>query len=281
MAQIVKRLNDGSETWLLNGTCESAEIPFFVINPDSKSAAIAAVQAAAPTSYGGLPLSKIRFDGYDSGGNITAVAVYDSSDNEDSGDDDDEEEATVNFDCSAGTKHISAPIAQVCVYSADNQRENGSLASAIPIGWNGKTGSESEVAGVDIPIGELRETYTKILSRNKVMSSSWKKKVGKMVGKVNAGAFHGWDKGEVMFLGASYAAPLKGAAKVKVSFHFSIHINEKNAKVGAINAGDCDGFEYLWAIQSDKVEAGKRIPQVKKIYKAQVCQSADMSTLGV
>ena len=282
MAQIVNRLSDGGETWNLDGTCESAEIPFFVVNPESKAAAIEAAKALAPETYGGLPLSKIRFDGADDDGNFTVVAVYENDDSGDSGgSDDDDTEATVNFDCSAGTRHVSTPIAQVCVYSADNNKEAGNLASAIPVGWNGKTGAESEVAGVDIPIGELRETYTKTMSRTKVMSSTWKKKVARMVGKINAGSFHGWDPGEVMFLGASYAAPLKGAAKVQVSFHFSIHINEKKAKVGAINVGDCDGFEYLWAINSDKVEDGKRVPQVKKIYKAQVCQSADMGSLGV
>lgn len=279
MAQIVKRLSEGSETWNLDGTCESAEIPFFIVNPNSKSAAINAVKSVAPSSYGGLPLSKIRFDGFDSGGNINVIAVYEDSD--DNSDSTEEDEAAVNFDCSAGTKHVSTPIAQVCVYSADDSREAGNLASAIPVGWNGKFGAESEVAGVDVSIGELRETYTKTFSRSKVMSSSWKRKVANMVGKVNSGTFHGWDPGEVMFLGASYAAPLKGSEEVKVSFQFSIRINEKNAKVGAINVGDCAGFEYLWAITSDRIEDGKRIPIVKKIYKAQVCQSANLSVLGV
>ena len=183
MAQIVKRLSEGSETWNLDGTCENAEIQFFIINPTSKADAIGAVQESAPRTYGGLSLSKIRFDGADSDGNFTVVAVYESDDSSDSGSDGSESEdpPVVNFDCGAGTKHVSVPISQVCVYSADNNAESGAIASAIPVGWNGKTGAESEVAGVDIPIGELRETYTKTLSISKVTGATWKKNIASLV----------------------------------------------------------------------------------------------------
>lgn len=78
----------------------------------------------------------------------------------DSGSEDDE--ATMNFDCSAGTKHMTQAIEQTCVYAGSGESKDSSdEASAVPIGWNGKDGSESEAAGVDVSIGELRETYTK------------------------------------------------------------------------------------------------------------------------
>ena len=279
MAQIVKILNEGSETWNLDGTCESAEVPVLILNPTGKLAAINAardaIKSARPT-IGGLPLTKIRFDGYDSDGNITVVAVYEKSDGGGSSGGDENAAPTVNFDCSAGTKHVTMPIAQTCVYPADDPD-----AAKIQIGWNGKFGPEAEAAGVDVSIGELRETYTKELSINKVTNADWKKTIARLVGKVNSGDFKGWSAGEVMFLGASYAAPLKGATKVTVSFNFAIRPNESSAKVGNISVGDVKGFEYLWAIQSDKIENGKRVPDLKKIYKAQVCESADFGGIGV
>lgn len=67
----------------------------------------------------------------------------------DSGSEDDE--ATMNFDCSAGTKHMTQAIEQTCVYAGSGESKDSSdEASAVPIGWNGKDGSESEAAGVDV-----------------------------------------------------------------------------------------------------------------------------------
>ena len=198
----------------------------------------------------------------------------------DSGSEDDE--ATMNFDCSAGTKHMTQAIEQTCVYAGSGESKDSSdEASAVPIGWNGKDGSESEAAGVDVSIGELRETYTKTMSKSKVTGTSWKRKVAELVGKVNSGSFKGWNAGEVMFLGCSYSAPSKGSKKVSVSFHFAIRLNESKATVAGQNIGSKKGFEYLWALTDDEVRDGERKRKVRKIYKAVVCESDGFGGLGI
>ena len=198
----------------------------------------------------------------------------------DSGSEDDE--ATMNFDCSAGTKHMTQAIEQTCVYAGSGESKDSSdEASAVPIGWNGKDGSESEAAGVDVSIGELRETYTKTMSKSKVTGTSWKRKVAELVGKVNSGSFKGWSAGEVMFLGCSYSAPSKGSKKVAVSFHFAIRLNESKATVAGQNVGSVKGFEYLWALTDDEVKDGERKRKVKKIYKAVVCETDGFGGLGI
>ena len=198
----------------------------------------------------------------------------------DSGSEDDE--ATMNFDCSAGTKHMTQAIEQTCVYAGSGEsKESSSEASAVPIGWNGKDGSESEAAGVDVSIGELRETYTKTMSKSKVTGTSWKRKVAELVGKVNSGSFKGWNAGEVMFLGCSYSAPSKGSKKVSVSFHFAIRLNESKATVAGQNIGSKKGFEYLWALTDDEVRDGERKRKVRKIYKAVVCETDGFGGLGI
>lgn len=198
----------------------------------------------------------------------------------DSGSEDDE--ATMNFDCSAGTKHMTQAIEQTCVYAGSgDSKDSSDEASAVPIGWNGKDGSESEAAGVDVSIGELRETYTKTMSKSKVTGTSWKRKVAELVGKVNSGSFKGWNAGEVMFLGCSYSAPSKGSKKVSVSFHFAIRLNESKATVAGQNIGSKKGFEYLWALTDDEVRDGERKRKVRKIYKAVVCETDGFGGLGI
>ena len=197
-------------------------------------------------------------------------------------DGDEDEEPSVNFDCSAGTKHVVQAIRQTCVYAGSGEStDSSSVASAIPIGWNGKDGSESDATGVDVVAGELRETYTKTLNRSKVTSTSWKRKVAELVGKVNSGSFKGWRAGEVQFLGCSYTASLKGYSKVNVSFHFCIRLNENNALIAGRRIGNKKGFEYLWAMTDDEIRSGTRYRRIRKIYKAEVCDSTSFSALGL
>ena len=275
MAMVVKRQADGAETWNLNGTCESAEIPFYVIEPTSKKAAIEAVQAAAPTVYGGLPLTKLRFDGYDGGGNIAVVAVYEAADNSNAGGD--EDEATVSFDCSGGTKHVVHAISQKKVFG-----ENQSVDDAGGgIGWNGKSGSEAEFAGVDVPTADMRETYSKTMSQRAITSTNYKRRMGAMVGCVNDSKFMGWEPGECMFLGCSYSAS-RYADKVVVTYHFRINPNEKNCKVAGQNCGDKKGFEYLWGI-SETVNGDNGKPKVnlKAAYNSVVCNDGNFAVFGL
>lgn len=177
---------------------------------------------------------------------------------------------------------MTQAIEQTCVYAGSGESKDSSdEASAVPIGWNGKDGSESEAAGVDVSIGELRETYTKTMSKSKVTGTSWKRKVAELVGKVNSGSFKGWNAGEVMFLGCSYSAPSKGSKKVSVSFHFAIRLNESKATVAGQNIGSKKGFEYLWALTDDEVRDGERKRKVRKIYKAVVCETDGFGGLGI
>lgn len=273
----IKRLNEGSETWnAKTGACTSAEIPFYIMQPGSKADAIQALLAAAPGTYSGLPLKEIRFEGYDAGGNMDLTAVYSERESSGGGDDDEGEEATESFDCGGGTKHMTHAISQTRVYGGSGDDAGGG------IGWNGKSGSEAEFSGVDVPCADMRETYTKTMSRSKVTGTSYKKKVAALVGKVNAGTFKGWSAGEIMFLGMSFSTPSKGAKKVTVTFNFRVMPNESRCKVAGKDVGSKKGFEYLWA-RSETKDGGNGYPevQVNSIYKSIVCESANFGALGL
>ena len=276
MEMQVKQLQDGSETWDTNGGCTGAEIKYLVLNVTTKTAAIQAVLNAAPTTYGGLPLKEVRVDSYASG-NIEMAAVYAKEESSGGGSaGDDNEEATESFDCGGGTKHMTHAISQSRVYGGSGDDAGGG------IGWNGKSGSEAEFSGVDVPCADMRESYTKTISRSKATSTSYKKRVAELVGKVNSASFKGWAAGEVMFLGCSYSTPSRGAKKVTVTYNFRIMPNESGCKVAGKSCGSKKGFEYLWA-RSETVQGsdGKPAVEVKSIYKSVVCESGNFSALGL
>ena len=261
----------------------TATVTYIVEGTDSDLTACTSAYEFAPDEFSEIPKKSASVAERLTDTAWKIEVNYGSESKSSSGDSGDEsDEATMNFDCSAGTKHMTQAREQTCVYAGSGEsKDSTDEASAVPIGWNGKDGSESEAAGVDVSIGELRETYTKTMSKSKVTGTSWKRKVAELVGKVNSGSFKGWSAGEVMFLGCSYSAPSKGSKKVAVSFHFAIRLNESKATVAGQNVGSVKGFEYLWALTDDEVKDGERKRKVKKIYKAVVCETDGFGGLGI
>ena len=261
---ILHRTSEGSESWSAAGSCTQAEIKYHAIGVSSKQAAINAVLNDRPATYGGLVFTSVRFDGYDAEGNAELSAVYAKSST--SRYENNVGEATVSFDCSGGSVHLTQAYAQ---------------RRGLSIGWNGKTGDGMEVAGVDVPVAQMRETYTQI-KRLSELTTAYKRRVAACVGKVNNGKFKGWEAGEVMFLGASYNAPDKNSSKVAVTYNFSIQPNEAGAVYGGITIGAKKGWEYVWAITKSLVGVGGSPASViRAIYIAQVAQYADFGKLGI
>ena len=284
MSMTVLRQNDGAETWkvgsggVLTGA-STAEIDYLVIEPTTKKAALEAVASAAPSSCGGLPLAEIRFGGYVGDGNISATAMYASSSSD--GDSDyDEEMPTMSFDCGGGTKHLT--------YCGGSQsRRYGTLDAGNAIGWNGKSGDACEIAGVDVPTAQFRLTYTRVMTRAAAQDVNFMRACGSFVGKVNDAAFKGWAAGEVMFLGASFSAPLKGRQKVVVTYNFSVQPNETNVTIAGHSVGDVDGYDYVWTIPRTTVPtsggavSGHPKLEVDGVFVAPVCDRVSFSSLGL
>ena len=271
----VLRTQEGSETWNTRGVITACEIKYLVIDPPDKESAMRAVLAASPESMGETFRSSIRFDGFDEEKNAEISVVYevDDSGGSFSNADDEDESATMSFDCGGGTKHLLYSLAQKKVY--------GDKDAGGAIGWNGKTGSEMEITGVDIPTAQLRETYTRTMKIS-ALTTSYKRNVASLVGKVNSGSFKGWSEGEVMFLGMSYSTPAKDAEKVTVTFNFSIQPNESEVKIGEHTVSKM-GFEYVWALSKTTADNENHTPEVRidGLYKDQVCEYASFSVLGL
>ena len=308
MANTVIRTADGSETWDKYGVCTSAEVKYLVQSPTTKQAAIQAVIAAAPNSYGAydeinternpsgasnhnvLFLQEVRFDGYTSGGDLEATAVY--TQNEVIVEGSTATEPVMSFECGGGTKHVVHAHVQwkwrdVTItggttgewwLTADDAGGN--------VGWNGKSGSEAEFAGVDVPTADMRETYTINMKRS-ALTPEYRIAVANLSGKVNDAPFMGYARGDVLFVGASYSAPLKSKEDVQVRFDFRINIGEENAVISGTTVGAKEGWEYVWARSEVQNETDQTSPDfgapkvvVNGIYKSRVVEYGAFGVLG-
>lgn len=255
------------------GNYTSIEVQYLVFGVTTEEEALTAVHSKAPAESKGLPLDSIEIDTRETNDTFRVNAIYREEEVEvgDSGGDDDDETPTESFDCGGGTKHL--------LYSFGQRKVYGDKDAGGAIGWNGKSGDDCEIAGVDVPTAQLRETYTKPMKISK-LTTSFKRKVASLVGKVNSGSFKGWNAGEVMFLGMSYSTPAKKAKKVTVSFNFAIQPNESGVKVAGKSVTK-KGFEYVWAISKTVASSGTPKLEVEGIYVDQVCEYASFSGLGL
>lgn len=255
-----------------NGNYKSMEIRYIVFEAEDEDAALSAVLGIAAKTLKELPLDSIEIDERCGDQTFKVNALYRSENGSSSGDDDEsDEEPTMSFDCGGGSKHL--------LYGISQRKVFGTKDPGGAIGWNGKTGDDCEITGVDIPTAQLRETYTKQMQISK-LTTSYKKKVASLVGKVNSGAFKGWSAGEVMFLGMSYSTPAKNAKTVTVTFNFSVQPNESKVRVGGRLVSK-KGFEYVWAISRTVANNGTPRMQVEGIYVDQVCEYSSFSCLGL
>ena len=252
MARVEQSYTEHSKSIDKNGKYTSAEIPYLVFDAADEDEALAAVLASAPASCRELPLESIEIDERANETTYRVNAIYreeEVSAVSDS-DDDDDESPTLSFDCGGGTKHLLYSLAQKKVYG------------------------DKDAGGA-----QLRETYTKQMRISR-LTTSYKRSVASLVGKVNSGSFKGWSAGEVMFLGMSYSTPAKKASKVTVTFNFAIQPNESNVKIGGHSVSK-KGFEYAWAISKSVAAGGGPKIEVEGIYVDQVCEYASFSALGL
>lgn len=265
------RTQEGSETWDSNGNVKQYEIKYFVISPESKDSAIRAAFNDSPASYSGLSRNSVRFDGFDDDGNAEVTVVYEKKDSSFSIT---SEDISVSFDCGGGTRHITTAIKQQCLWkdSVSTFRDPGNI-----IGWNGKTGSDSVITGVDVPFAQPRETYTKYMKIP--LSTSKRRKIASLVGKVNANTWKGWSKGEVMFLGCSYSGVERD--KAPVTFNFAIQMNETREIAEGVPVIKKEGNIYIWTQQSEAKNNMSPKLKVTAVFAAQVAEYADFSELGL
>lgn len=282
---IIKRTVEGAETWNENGEVTSAEIKYLVLNPSTKRAAMQACFADAPDyiepdNADSLSKSGVRFDGISGDGCYEISVLYEEASGSgslsSSKSEDVDKIVAFNFDCSGGQRHITHSAKQTIIAAE--------LNPGGAIGWNGKYGSESQIAGVDIPAAQIRESYTRRISKKK-LTTAVRRKVASMVGSVNNAPFKGWDPGEVLFLGCTYSSndENKKQTTVDVVYNFAISTNENSFTCnGKTYSCKKKGHEYVWSISETVVKQGEPPKlDVKGIYLETVCPEVDFGEFGL
>ena len=278
MVKVTEYLENWTATQSADGTLTEYEVPYSVLEAADLAEAFEAVRAKAPAEFNGMSIDHFALDEVLSHNAYRIKAVYAQGSAVPDTSGDTEEKPTMSFECSAGNIHIISAIRQEKVYGDKDDELDSNVGCMI--GWNGKLGEGMEIAGVDVPTAGLRESYTKVMKTSNI-STSFKRKVASLTGKVNNGSFKGWNAGEVMFMGMSYSAPLKGNEKVTVTFSFNIQPNENNVRIADKSIGDKKGFEYLWVVYKSRRESNKPTAGIRAIYKAEVVESANFSDLGL
>lgn len=272
--RVEQRYREHAMSMDANGNYTEIEVIFIAFGAEDETDALAMVKEESPEDWNELPRKSFEITERLGDRCFSVTVNYadlgKESDSYREGDAEPDEDPTVSFDCGGGTMHMT--------HSHDQRVAFGDKKAGGAIGWNGKTGAEMAITGIDVPTAQLRETYTRIMKLSRI-TTSFKKKVAKLVGKVNSGSFKGWSKGEVMFLGMSYSSPNRKGALVNVIFNFAVQPNEDVTICGKKISKK--GFEYVWALSKTEIEDGVPRAKVDAIYVDEVCRSGDFSVLGL
>ena len=271
---------EGIDLQLENGdaknTKSTASVTYLVFEVENDIEAIASAYSEAPADISGIPKKSAEISerlAHDIW-KIEISYAYSSG----SGSSDNSDEPTVSFDTGSGSRHITNAISQRALYyaSSDYQNKAGNF-----IGWNGKSGPDSVINGVDVPCAQLRETYTKKM-RSSQLSTAFKRQMAKLVGCVNLTKWKGWEAGEAMFMGCSYSGTT--SEELTVTFNFAIQPNEKDVPLGpGYPKVSKRGHEYVWSISDTTFNEASGTPSLvlKAVYAAQIVPYADFSVLGL
>lgn len=263
-----------------NGSTRSAELTYVVLDAADEEAALDAVRAKAAASYRNVPLSYVEISTRDNDTTFHVRAVYEyATGSGGGGSSDDDDTPTMSFDCGGGQRHVTTALYQT-------HYGNHSAYNDIKlIGWNGKTGSDMQVAGVDVPTAQPRLVFSKYISYNEATDTRYMRNSCALVGYVNRDKFKGWNPGEVMFLGNSFGTALKHVNKVQIQFNFAIQLAEtKKIRLAGSSAETTitkKGFEYVWIIPKTDVKNGMPVIEIDDFFVAGVIEARDFSALGI
>ena len=272
---------------------QSAELLYLIQGTASEADAMAAVLAAAPATYDfdsgsgsgsgsvSLPrqppeLEPIHVD--ESGGvGMWEARVRYQDNGRGSSPPPQDDENTFSFDTTGGTQKITQSLNTVASYSAGG---SGSTAPDFK-GAIGFDGEKVEGCDITVPVFKFGETHWKAPS---FVDQAYKIKVMEVTGQVNGAAFRGFSAGEVLFLGVSGARRGRSSDDLwELTYHFAASKNRTGLTVGPITGIAKKGWEYLWVLYEDGVDATakSRVRTPIGAYVEQVYRAGDFSWLDI
>lgn len=269
-----------------SGALIDAEIPYIVTGVNDEDAAIAAVKGTAAAnlaiSSGGsalgasAPLVRIEIDERLNKNSFRVKAIYEKettttptssggSSGGSSGSTPSELTEWMTFETGGGTRHLTV------------SKGTSKYPSSAP-DYGGAIGVDQDgtVHGVDVTMPALTFAINKVYNS---FSESNIAHVSSFTGKVNSGSFHGFNAGEVLFLGASGGQ--RSDRKWEVSYKFSVSPNESGFSVGGIGVSNKKGWQYAWVKYKDEVSGDAVVRKPEAVYVETVYESVSFSGLVV
>lgn len=264
-----------------DGNYTSAEVPYFVFNAGSESAALNAVKSKASSKIGRLYLDEIEIEERINDNTYKVIASYaesESKDRESSTGESDEttdygnSDPSVSFDTTGGSRHINTSLKTI------SKVPNNATDYGGAIGVDG----EGNVNGVDVSMPVMTFSETHYLKPSRV-TDAYKKQLFSLTGKVNDNAFRGFSIGEVLFLGVNGRRTGTSADDLwELTFNFSVSPNQSEVKISdSISVTNKAGWDYLWVRFGDKVVNGAITKVPVAAYVERVYEAADFSNLKI
>ncbi|OQA03991.1 MAG: hypothetical protein BWY69_00146 [Planctomycetes bacterium ADurb.Bin401] len=175
-----------------------------------------------------------------------------------------------NFDTGGGSQKITQTISPLTVTAyGDNPPD---FKGAINV-------DDNSVNGIDIIVPVFNFNETKQIGRD-FITTAFKTSVFRLTSKVNSQPWHGFEAGEVLFMGASGSKHGR-TGDYELNFKFAASPNKTNITIGSITGINKKGWEYLWVRYEKSTDQNCLIQIPRAVYVHQVYESGDFSALGL
>jgi len=268
----VRQQKEIATSWNAAGGVKSKSVKYLVEGASDENSARASVgDAASSVLDGRLKLAGYELDEYHGGNTWTISAEYEEMTDAELAELNDTTPApSYSFDTSGGSANMKKGLWTVW-------KSEGAMEVNGGINWDG-----TQFNGVDIVAPNLVESYTLSLKKSR-FTAQYKRRLAVYTGCVNLTAFKGWERGEVLFLGASASSNGdKDSDYIELTFKFAIALNATDIDMGGTGAiiPEKYGWHYAWAIW----ENSKDSPVFSKptsVYVNRVYVEMDFAALGL
>jgi len=184
--------------------------------------------------------------------------------------DKDENKFEYSFDTGGGTQKITQTIAPLQVYKYGTNAPD--FQGAINV-------DDNSVNGIDIVVPVFNFSETRVVNKLNI-DTAFKLSIFNLVGKVNNASWHGFNAGEVLFLGASGSKSGR-FGDWEITYRFAASPNQNNITIGSITGITKKGWEYLWVRYEKSTDQNCLVQVPKAVYVHEVYPSASFSALGL
>lgn len=236
----------------------SAVLIYLITGTNDDATVRTTIEAAAPATYLGLEIHDYDFRPL--GNQLWEAAVHYGL-RKITG------QSSYSFDTGGGTSHITQSKATVASYPAGSANFQGAI---------GVSGDAVDGCDITVPVYNFQETH---YLNAAYVDSAYKATLFSLTGKVNAATFKGFAAGEVLFLGASGAQ--RGLDDWEITFKFAASPNATGLAVGGITGISKGGWNHLWVLYADDVNANTLIKRPVAAYVERVYDAGNFTLLGI